>query len=404
GRQDAVISDIGGTTTDIAILRSGRPALSDDGATVGGHATMVTAVAMTTHGLGGDSEIHVDDAALTPRLILGPRRVIPISLLAELHPDAVKPVLRRQLDQTAPGAYDARFLFRNPGARGADALRDQDRAVLEAIPETPIPAAQAIRNRLQANSVNRLIGMGMVRASGLTPSDAARILGLHDNWDLGAARDAATLIARKRDARGGAIAADAEAMASFIRQTLQRRSAEVLLDAALAADGIKQTAPSMTPLGAAALDGWNGAARIDIGLALPLIGLGASAPAYYPAIADLLRTQADVPPDADVANAIGAVVGQVRILREAVISRPNDGIFRVHTAPENADFPDLDRALDHARQTLTAQAQSAASAAGADEIELAEDWQPKVAHIEGKPVFIEGTARITATGRPRLAG
>ena len=51
-----MISDIGGTTTDIAVLRDGVPIISADGATVGGHQTMVSAVAMHTHGLGGDSQ------------------------------------------------------------------------------------------------------------------------------------------------------------------------------------------------------------------------------------------------------------------------------------------------------------------------------------------------------------
>ena len=63
GLTDAIISDIGGTTTDIAVLRDGIPAVSPDGATVGGHQTMVSAVAMHTHGLGGDSRVRHDERA-----------------------------------------------------------------------------------------------------------------------------------------------------------------------------------------------------------------------------------------------------------------------------------------------------------------------------------------------------
>src|SRR5204863_7932205 len=51
---DAIVADIGGTTTDVAIIREGVPQLDDSGAVVGGHRTMVEAVAMTTVGLGGD--------------------------------------------------------------------------------------------------------------------------------------------------------------------------------------------------------------------------------------------------------------------------------------------------------------------------------------------------------------
>ena len=54
GLDEAVVSDIGGTTTDVAVLDKGRPRLDPEGATVGGFRTMVEAVAMRTYGLGGD--------------------------------------------------------------------------------------------------------------------------------------------------------------------------------------------------------------------------------------------------------------------------------------------------------------------------------------------------------------
>ena len=58
GADHALVSDIGGTTTDVAMLRDGRPAIDPDGARVGPYRTMVEAVAMRTTGLGGDSEVH----------------------------------------------------------------------------------------------------------------------------------------------------------------------------------------------------------------------------------------------------------------------------------------------------------------------------------------------------------
>ena len=89
GEANAMIADIGGTTTDIAVLRDGTPRLNAEGAEVGGHRTMVEAVDMRAIGLGGDSELHIDDSGLTARYALGPRRVLPLSLLAHLQPEAV---------------------------------------------------------------------------------------------------------------------------------------------------------------------------------------------------------------------------------------------------------------------------------------------------------------------------
>jgi hypothetical protein len=64
GLSDAVVSDIGGTTTDMAVLEDGRPRLDTEGATVGRYRTMVEAVAMHTFGLGGDSEVRTEEAGL----------------------------------------------------------------------------------------------------------------------------------------------------------------------------------------------------------------------------------------------------------------------------------------------------------------------------------------------------
>ena len=66
GLDNAIVSDIGGTTTDVAVLDKGRPRLDPNGATVGGFRTMVEAVAMRTFGLGGDSEVSLDDNTMAP--------------------------------------------------------------------------------------------------------------------------------------------------------------------------------------------------------------------------------------------------------------------------------------------------------------------------------------------------
>ena len=146
GVTDAVVSDIGGTTTDIAILRDGRPALRRDGARVGEHETMVEAVDMVTHGLGGDSAVRVDDGHRTSGVILGPGREIPVSLLAAEHPDVVPAILRAQIARPLPGTDDARFLIRNPD-KPVDNLDAADTELLERIPVIPVPYAEAVRNR-----------------------------------------------------------------------------------------------------------------------------------------------------------------------------------------------------------------------------------------------------------------
>ena len=396
---DAVVSDIGGTTTDIGILGHSRPAIAPEGARVGGHQTMVQAVDMSTHGLGGDSEVAVDDRSPEPRLILGPRRVIPVSLVAAQHP-SIREVLERQLQAAAPGAQDSRFLLPGPGRRIG--LKPTEAALLEMIGDGPAPADRVLRSRAQAAAFARLVTRGVVRVAGFTPSDAAHVLGRQSCWDREAAIQAATLLARRRDATGRPVAASPQAFADLVHRTLVRRSAEAILDAALTRDGLPGPAPSQAPLAQAALDGHRGAARVSVGLALPLIGLGAAAPIYYPEIALLLGTRAEVPAHADVANAVGAVVGRVRITRAATITQPEPGLFRAHLPDGIRDFPSADAARDGAAEALETLARAEAAAAGAIGIETVPDWLETAATVEGQPVFVEARMTVTATGRPRL--
>lgn len=73
GVQDMLVSDMGGTTTDVALLRQGWPLLNQDGALVGGWRTMVEAVQVHTFGLGGDSELtlawHATDLERSSRTV-----------------------------------------------------------------------------------------------------------------------------------------------------------------------------------------------------------------------------------------------------------------------------------------------------------------------------------------------
>jgi N-methylhydantoinase A/oxoprolinase/acetone carboxylase beta subunit len=403
GLADAVISDIGGTTTDIAVLKDGRPRLDAEGATVGGWRTMVEAVAMYTHGLGGDSEVHYSGSSLAAGLGLGPRRAIPVSLFAKHHPDIVHDNLARQKQQDVPRELDGRFIAASGAALDESRLKsDAERRIVEQVVASPMAVDTLVTSRLQMGTVNRLVSRGLLMVSALTPSDAAHVIGLHDEWDGKAARGAAELFARQRGTTGNDIAPDAQTLCHAIIARLTRRSAEVVLDAAFAEDGFDARDPSRTFIASAALDGHRGLVRTDIGLDVPVIGLGASAATYYPAITKLLRTDAVVPTHAGVANAVGAVVGRVEISLEAIVSQPSEGRYRAHVEGAPGDFTDAESAICFALDALSEAAHSAAVAAGAEAIQVKTGREDVVVRIEGAEVFVESRVTAVASGRPRL--
>jgi N-methylhydantoinase A/oxoprolinase/acetone carboxylase beta subunit len=256
---------------------------------------------------------------------------------------------------------------------------------------------------MDRGAIDRLVTQGVAMLAGFTPTDAAHVLGDHDAWDRDAARKAASLLARRRTAAGSALAPTPEAASELVKAALIRRSAEAVFDAVLAHDGIEATPAARNALVRAAFGGHRGAARIDLGLALPLVGLGASAPLYYPGIAAMLGTPADLPADADVANAVGAVAGRIRITAQAVLTQPSEGLIRAHLPEGTQDFARLSDARAATAAHLRDHARQQAQAAGAGEPELAEDWEEKTATVENRKVFIEATLTVTATGRPRIA-
>ena len=402
---DAVISDIGGTTTDVAMLERGVPRLDARGATVGKFRTMVEAVAITTVGLGGDSEVTVAAAGVAARLDLGPRRVVPVCLAAVDWPEVIHRALDAQLTHDVANDHDARFVlpFGDAGASEAG-LSAAEIDLLARARRGVSPVGVLLRGHVDLARLNNLVKRGLLMLSAFTPTDASHALGDYTAFDRVAAQKAATLMARKRSGSGRQVAQNAHDFSSWVVTTLERRSAETLLDVALAHDGLEQHGLSRHPLAASSLDGRRGMVDIAVSLTVPLVGLGASAAMYYPKVAELLRAQVLIPLDADVANAIGAVVGRVSVGIAVYVSQPERGRFRVHHPQAPGDMTVLDDAIALAEKIARQRALIDASAAGVDEhrVDVSVTNKFNLATIEGEEFFVDGTVTATASGRPSV--
>ncbi len=406
GEAIALVSDIGGTTTDVCLLRDGKPAIDPQGAQVGTYRTMVEAVAMRTSGLGGDSEVHVTEG-LQGGLSLGPRRVMPVALLAQDHPDLVHDTLDRALAQDVPATDGGQFalpLWQGDIPTGLD---KRELAVAARLAAGPMRLGHAVTSRVEAPALGRLVTRGLAMIAGVTPSDASHVLGLVDAWDSAAADKALTLFARRRTGAGERVAPDAATLAQRIVDQVTTQTVDCLLQAAFAEDprdfGATPQALSAHALTQAGLDGHRGVIETTLRLGLPVIGLGASAASYYGPVGTRLGTRMIVPEHADVANAIGAVVGQVRMQAEGSVTSPGPGRFVAHLADGPQSFQDQDAALTALEAELRADATARAGQAGVMAPRLGMESDIKQAEIEGQPMFISATLRVTASGRPRIA-
>lgn len=406
GAEHALVSDIGGTTTDVAVLRAGRPAIDPAGAQVGPWRTMVEAVAMRTTGLGGDSEVHVIDEGLVGGVTLGPRRVVPVSLMAMDAPELVHRILDQQLRSPTPGEYDTRFMRAVPGVE-AGGLNARDAALLERIGPQVQAFGDVLKTRMEAQALKRLVTRGLVQVSGVTPSDASHVLGRLKAWDDAAARKALELIGRRRTGAGNMLMPNVQAMAQMIVDQLTQQTSLALLESAFAEEEVEFGLPpgqlARHVLLQKGLDGHRGLVRIDAGINVPVIGLGASASNYYPAVGDRLGCQMILPEHAGVANAIGAVVGRVTIRRAGTVTSPAEGRFRVHLDAGPQDYNDAEQAMQALQDTLEYEARREAEEAGAEDIHLTATRDIRKAKAEAQDVFLQAEILVEASGRPRIA-
>ena len=403
GADHALVSDIGGTTTDIALLENGRPVIDPDGARVGPHRTMVEAVAMRTHGLGGDSEVHVSETGLQAQVTLGPRRVIPLALIAKDAPEDVHAALDAQLARPVPGEHDGRFVRRVAG-QDDGGLPDRAMSVLARIGSDPKPVSEVVTTRLEMQALRRLVARGLVQMAGATPTDALHVLGRFSHWDATASDKAMQLLARKRGGSGDRHAETAGQMARHIVDALTRATGTALLEAAFAADGVSDVSEyARHPLLLRGLQGTAGLVRMTAGLDVPVVGLGASAAVTYPAVGDWLNAQVLLPEHGGVANAIGAVTGRIRMVREGLVTCPSEGRYRAHVGEVPQDFASVEDALSTLEARLIETAEFAAQEAGATSVHVNVRRDIRTAEIEAREMFVEARVTVEATGRPRIA-
>ena len=406
GETEAIISDIGGTTTDIAVLKGGKPAIDPRGASVGPYRTMVEAVAMYTFGLGGDSEVKLELEGLGGYISLGPKRVIPVALAASIEPDLIHQTLDSQLKNETPNDFDARFI-RRTRASTEPVLSERDDKVYRRIGEQFYPMSEVVKSRLDLQSVIKLVSMGVAQISAVTPSDASHVLGKSNAWDKEAAIKAIDLFARRRNGSGEVLAGSTAQMAERIVCQLTDQTSSSILEMAFSEEkvdfGDKPDVLAKHPLIQFGLAGYSDLIKVNVGISKKIIGLGASAPTYYPAVGAELNCEVILPEYAGVANAIGAVVGKIVMRESGVISSPSEGKYLVHLDGKPVNFTSEVKALKVLEEKLTEKSIQKAKEAGAENVSVNIDREIKTANIENRSVFVEASVLVEASGRPRIS-
>jgi len=402
GEDDVIVSDMGGTTTDIALLRGGLPVLNRDGALVGGWRTMVEAAQVHTFGLGGDSQIHIDHRK---GLLIGPRRVVPLSLLGSQFP-RILDLLEEQSRQSAKD-YFGKFAWRLRQPAQDIVLSSNQRRLLQSLDRAPTALADLLPDHTYERPLDKLAQRGLVAVAGFTPSDAAHVLDHQHTWCVEAARLGARIFRAQAENITLGPWGDETKFCEHVLHRVSMESARALVITALAEQKqqvIRELAQPQRELIDRALgmiEEWD---LLDVKITLnkPIAAIGAPVDTYYPVIAKRLGTRLCAIEHASVANAIGAVVGAVVKKVHVVITPFGDDKFRVHGPNTVETFTELEQAASYATNETSRLAQEQALRAGATRVQTKTERNDSVVRDpSGGQIFVESKIVSTATGRPR---
>jgi N-methylhydantoinase A/oxoprolinase/acetone carboxylase beta subunit len=399
---DALVVDVGGTTTDIALIVDGQVTVSAEGATVSGYKTAVQAANLLSIALGGDSHIALNREK---HIAIGPERVVPLAYLAHQYPQVarrLKALARRQWAQATPDWLEYWYLLREPHESLLET--GQQKSLVEFLCDSPKPLPEILNHlgvlHVGQVSAQELLRQEVIGKAGLTPTDLMHIEGTHTPWDVEASELAWQVFTHHQfeDPAG-------------LREQVWRQITEMIVHAIITFLSEKFLQP---PGGRSTghdddMGRWfffnslydlHPHLETRFRLRQPLIGIGAPAGRFLKTVADALHTDLILPEHHQVANALGAIAGTVMVVEEILVypRLSSDGLevlgYYVQTSEERQEFEKAGDALAHARALSKERALGAALRSGADNPQVTVDEL-----VDGLDTY---RIRAKAMGNPRL--
>ncbi|MBC7320738.1 hydantoinase/oxoprolinase family protein [bacterium] len=295
--KDGIIIDMGGTTTDISLIKDSMPIISNEGAKVGTWDLLLSSLKMRTIGLGGDSRIYY----LKNGIEVGPIRVIPISVLGKMYPE-IKRKLKTTHNSSLVPPNEFILKIREPNFE----LNDIEERLLKSIDREPVSLEEATRicglshPYILDSAIHRLEEMGVIIRAGLTPTDILNYLGESEIGDPSISSKAIFAFSSDKD------------FPKLIKRLIVRKIATEILRYLLALEYNDDKIDGLlSKIIVDSFDRRSNLLETSIRIPFPIIGVGAPVKSFIYEVAKILHTTAIVPEHYEVANAIGAGWGRV---------------------------------------------------------------------------------------------
>lgn len=404
--ENCVVVDIGGTTTDIAFMKNGRPQSVTSGIRIGGWNTFVKGLFVDTFGLGGDSGVIVDTDR---RLSLEAEKVMPLCMAAEKYPSLL-PYLRSQAEDPSRIITNQKNIYvKNRDITDPSAYTKQELQLYEWLqePRSLESLKKEYGELIMPHHLQRLLKEGYLIRCGVTPTDVMHVRGDFNAYCTEASQYGLQIMAK-------AMYTNVEDLGALIYDTFKRKLycniVRILVQDAFPELHGSDLHESMENLINNAYDqAKSGKPNIFLGTGFTtpatLVGVGAPTKLFLEDIGPLLGTKVVTSQYSPVANALGAVVGHVTAsVTMQVNYQVDEGCFVVSGCGHREQFDLQEEAEAMARKLAKEAAIVEAEARGADpdtvEVEL--DIDEKTFDAEFGTVYIGYFATATASGNLKL--
>jgi N-methylhydantoinase A/oxoprolinase/acetone carboxylase beta subunit len=400
GIGDALVVDMGGTTTDTAALSSGMVRLNEEGSSVGGHRTHVKALDIRTIGLGGDSLIRYERT----QFLIGPKRVAPIAWLGRNWPGAEIALNYLSLHLKRYRASTRRMqILAKTGDVKSMRLSPLEEEIIGLLEQRPYSLDELLHvtGAIAEGSLHlqHLEENFVIQRCGLTFTDLLHINGRFEEWDTETARQYAglySLLAQKPMP---------EMIDHIFELGVRRLSVELLkrrLDDDMDPDKM-DNCPVCKTLVHHLLDEQHPNYEVAINLKHPVIGVGAPIKFFLPQAVAPFKAKTILPENADVANAIGAITSYVFIRKQLWIVPGKEDGFIVEGISGARKFKNIDDADRFAREELTDVVHKKALEAGTNNRCITFETKDSIPlAATGEAIFLKRTVTASLRGRPDL--
>lgn len=401
---NTIVVDMGGTTTDIALVKDNVPVAVTGGISIGRWKTYVDGLYVRTFGLGGDSAVHYEDG----RLYLEEYRVVPLCIAAQNSPSVLEHLRGLEPRKHTRFLYEHYMLVKD--IEHTQRYTQEEKAFCRALKDGPLlisDAAAAVGKDIYTLNVKRLIKDGIVLPCGLTPTDVMHLKGDYTSYCTEASLLAAQFAAHNLDV---SVEEFCDRVYDEVKRKMYLNIVKALLENQYAEYGKNGVGPEVERFILQSYEEGKAGKQDSMLSAMfrteyALVGIGAPVHIFLKDVARILGTRAVIPQYHQVANALGAVMGSVSATCSVEIRPSSDpeGVsgYMVFGQNGNQIFEELDQAVQYAAREAEEGARAEAVRRGAaGEITVTSDVWENQAKARNCHIYLGTTvtARAVASG------